>query len=118
MADSVRSRRQPTAIIIREALAVLQPAGHHAQDHLQRREVDHEPELIPSVSARDVRRHVEHTDAGNLAGAENMRRKAIEIDKRLGRFATVALNYGFLGRVPRARGDWTAPSRWNERRSR
>ena len=68
-ADSVRSGGQPTAIVVRETqptsakltpqepvlfdqvrdglpLPAVQPAGQHTQHHLQRRGVDHEPELI------------------------------------------------------------------------
>ena len=72
-ADSVRSRRQPTAIVVRETqptstkltpqepvlfdqvrdclpLPAVQPAGQHTEHHLQRREVDHELELISSLA--------------------------------------------------------------------
>jgi hypothetical protein len=67
--DSVRSRRQPTAIFVRQtqptfteltpqepvlfdqvrdclAFPAVEPTGQHTQHHLQRHEVNHELELI------------------------------------------------------------------------
>jgi len=72
-ADSVCSRRQPTAVFVRETqptstkltpqepvlfdqvrdclpLPAVQPAGQHTEHDLQRREVDHELELISRVA--------------------------------------------------------------------
>ena len=82
-ANSVRSGRQPTAIFVRETQptstkltpqeAVLfnqvrdclpfpagQPAGQHTQHHLQRRGVDHEPDLISWAGLKDIGRVMEH----------------------------------------------------------
>jgi hypothetical protein len=82
-ADSVRSRGQPTTIIVRETepsspklapqksvlfnqvrddfpLPPVQPAGQHTQHQRQHREVDHEPELISWLHVTDVGRLAEH----------------------------------------------------------
>ena len=82
-ADSVRSCGQPTAIVVRETqpmptkltpqkpvffnqvrdrlpLPAVQPAGQHAQHHLQRRGTDHEAQLISRAGRRNVGRAVEH----------------------------------------------------------
>jgi hypothetical protein len=79
----VRSGGQSTAIVITEAQSLLpelapqepvlfdqvrdrlplpavQPAGEHAQHHLQRRGVDHGVELISRTGLKDVARVVEH----------------------------------------------------------
>ena len=79
-AESVRSRRKSTAIVVREPqptstkltpqesvffdqvrdsvpLPAIQPTGQHHQHHLERGRVDHEPDLI---SWLDVGRLVEH----------------------------------------------------------
>ena len=45
----------------------LEPAGHHAQHHLQRRGVDHGVELISSARLTDVGRVVEHYGVEPLA---------------------------------------------------
>jgi len=42
---------------------------------------------------------------GDLTGAEQMHRKALEIDEHLGRLAEMAANYGNLGMVLNVRGD-------------
>ena len=44
----------------RLSLPALEPAGQHAQHHLQRRGVDHEAELISRAGPKDVGRVVEH----------------------------------------------------------
>jgi hypothetical protein len=82
-ADLVRSGRQPTAIFVRETqptstkltpqepvlfdqvrdclpLPAGQPAGQHTQYHLQRREVNHEPDLISWAGLKDIGREMEH----------------------------------------------------------
>ena len=41
-------------------LPAVQPAGQHTQHHLQRRGVDHEPELISWAGPKDVGREMEH----------------------------------------------------------
>ena len=81
--DSVRSRSEPTAIVVREtqptatkltpqqavlfdevrndlALSAVQPAGQRTEHHLQRHGVDHEPELISWADLNDIGRDVEH----------------------------------------------------------
>ncbi len=42
---------------------------------------------------------------GDLDGAEQMYRKALEIDERLGRLEGLANHYGNLGNVLQVRGD-------------
>ena len=44
-------------------LSAVQPAGEHAQHHLQRREVDHEAELHHGTSLKNVGRELEHYGA-------------------------------------------------------
>ena len=74
-ADSVGSGGQPPAIVIRETQSTsakltaqkpvlfdevgdglpfpaVQPTGQHTEDHKQRPEVDHEPDLISSLAQR------------------------------------------------------------------
>ena len=82
-AHPVRPRSQPSAIVVGETqspgpklapqepvlfnqvrdrlpLPAIQPAGQHAQHHLQRRGVDHEAELISRAGLKAVGREVEH----------------------------------------------------------
>ena len=89
-ADSVRSGGQPTAIFVRETqptstkltpqepvlfdqvrdclpLPAVQPAGQHTQHHLQRRGVDHEPELISWAGLKDIGREMEHYGVSTTA---------------------------------------------------
>jgi len=60
----------------RVPLPAIQPAGEHAQHHLQRRGVDHGVELVSRAGLKDVGRVVEHYahsaearhfDAGTMA---------------------------------------------------
>ena len=82
-AHPVRTGGQPAAIVVSQAqppgpklapqepvffdqvgdrlpLPAVQPAGQHAQHHLQRRGVDHGVELISPARLTDVGRVVEH----------------------------------------------------------
>ena len=80
-ADTERQGGQPAAIVVSQAqpvpswhrrsrfprsgsdrlpLPAIQPAGQHAQHHLQRRGVDHGVELMSSARQTDVGRAVEH----------------------------------------------------------
>jgi len=44
-------------------LPAVQPAGEHAQHHLQHGGVDHKPELISRAGLKDVGRAMEHCEA-------------------------------------------------------
>ena len=82
-ADAERTGGQPAAIVVSQAqpprpklspqepiffnevsdrlpLPAVQPAGQHAQHHLERHGVDHEAELISPVGLKVVGREVEH----------------------------------------------------------
>ena len=50
----------PFPIAIRLPLPALEPAGQHAQHHLQRRGIDHRVEPISSTTLTDVGQGVEH----------------------------------------------------------